>query len=546
MSVFTGVRTALLLAALLAVPPVEAREQATTLLPSGGRILVMPFAVDVEAGAPGEAGASLWLGEAAAVLLTDGLAARGLGALPREERTLAFHRLQLPMSPTLTRATMIRVGELLGASELVFGEVRMGDRLSVRARLVRLAEASESPAIEAEAELGELFPLFERVADRLARETGRPLAFEPVAPAPLALEVFENYVKGLVASTLPAQQRFLEAAMVEAPSDGRILTALWRVYSALGQHERALEAASAVPADSPQGRAARFAVALSLVELDRLDGAARQLGELQAELPAPGVANALGIVELRRDVPPEQMRAAAYIAGAVEDEPTNTDYLFNLGYAYARQGDVERALHWLREAVRHDAANADSHLVMAAVLVASGRAAEARREHDLALLLGAIAGPVPAATVPEGLERLPPVIDIDYAPRTALLVANPGQRDQQVTAAYHLDQGRRLIEAHRDREAIDELRRAIYLAPYEDEPHLLLGRAYQRAGRLDEAIDEFKVALWSRETVDARLALGAALLEAGDRDGARREAQRALQLDPQSLEARELLDRIGG
>ena len=74
------------------------------------------------------------------------------------------------------------------------------------------------------------------------------------------------------------------------------------------------------------------------------------------------------------------------------------------------------------------------------------------------------------------------------------------------------------MNARRDREAIDELRRAIYLAPYEDEPHLLLGRLYQRGGRLSDAIDEFKVAIWCRETAAARLALGLALLDTGERD----------------------------
>ena len=94
--------------------------------------------------------------------------------------------------------------------------------------------------------------------------------------------------------------------------------------------------------------------------------------------------------------------------------------------------------------------------------------------------------------------------------------------------------------------AIAELRRAVYLDPYADEPHLLLGIVYQRTGRVAEAIDEFRVALWARETAEGQVALGRALLETGDRDAARAAAMRALELDPQSVDARELLDRIGG
>jgi Tfp pilus assembly protein PilF len=103
-----------------------------------------------------------------------------------------------------------------------------------------------------------------------------------------------------------------------------------------------------------------------------------------------------------------------------------------------------------------------------------------------------------------------------------------------------------LIAQHRDREATDELRRAIYLVPSEDEPHILLGGIYQRSGQIEQAIDEFKVAIWCRETSTARVALGNALLDSGDKAGAKREAERALVLAPGSTAARDLLRRSGG
>jgi tetratricopeptide (TPR) repeat protein len=110
----------------------------------------------------------------------------------------------------------------------------------------------------------------------------------------------------------------------------------------------------------------------------------------------------------------------------------------------------------------------------------------------------------------------------------------------------YLIRGQNLAKAGQDLEAVTDLRRAIYLAPYEDQAHLALGQLYQRTGRLADAIDEFKVAIWCRETVAGRIAIGTALLESGDRDGARREATRALALAPDSAAARELLRRIDG
>ena len=106
------------------------------------------------------------------------------------------------------------------------------------------------------------------------------------------------------------------------------------------------------------------------------------------------------------------------------------------------------------------------------------------------------------------------------------------------------ERGRRLFEPEQNREALAELRKAVYLSPYEAEPHLLIGRIYLRTGRPREAIDALKVSIWSQETAAARVALGQALLDTDDPDAARTEAQRALQLDPASADAKSLLSKI--
>jgi tetratricopeptide (TPR) repeat protein len=530
--------------------------------PPPARVLVMPFAAEAAPDSPGGAGTALWLGEAASVLLSDGLRQRRVAALDRDDRERVFDRLQVPMSSALTAATMIRIGELGGATAVLVGDVRLGQALTVRARVIELSDARSGAELVDEAPLADIFRLFDRLADRIAGAVGGAGAGAGPRPgaagAPGAagsgsavdrpgLEWLEAYVKGLVAPTPAAQQRFLEVAMTLAPHDGRALTALWRVYSEQDQHDKALAVASAVPAESPLRRRARFNVALSLIELRRFDGAARELAALHRDEPSAAVSNALGVAELRR-APADFSLAASFFERAARESAHAPDYVFNAGYARALAADAEPAIAWLREAVRLDAADGDAHVVMSALLHAAGRSAEALRELELARLLGTTLDVVPAApvaTVPLGLERLRADLDAAPIPGGAAGLVSPGRQDQADVAAFHLGRARRFLETSRDREALPELRRAIYLAPYEEEPHFLLGALHQRSGRLAEAIDEFKVAIWCRETVRARVALGAALLQAGDVAGARREAERALALDPQSEAARALVKRIG-
>jgi Flp pilus assembly protein TadD len=146
--------------------------------------------------------------------------------------------------------------------------------------------------------------------------------------------------------------------------------------------------------------------------------------------------------------------------------------------------------------------------------------------------------------VPRGLERLATDLQTFGGQRLDSALLGSAQREQRELAAFHLQRGRRLFDSEQNREALDELQKAVYLSPYEAEPHLLIGRVYLRTGRPREAIDALRVSIWSQETAEAHLALARALLETGDVATARTEARRALELDPKSEEAKILLSKI--
>lgn len=527
----------------------SAQAPAAPAIPSGAaapaRVLVLPFTVEPDPPASAGPASSAWLGEAAAILVSEEFEALGLETFGRDERVDAFDRLQLPLLAPLTRATTIRAGELVGASDIVVGEVVAGrDGLRARARLIRLDVGQQIAEIEDRD--AEIAALFARVAGALARSSGRPLVADPQREPPLPADVLENYVKGLMAVAPETRQRFLEAAFHGARRDGRVLLALWAVYADQGEHAKALAAAKTVSPESPLLRRARFLAALSTIELGRLNEAFSILTELHDDAPAPAISSALGVVQLRRGTVLDGEPPIAYFTRSVDASPEEPDYLFNLGYGHALAGDASAALRWLRETVRFDATDGDAHLVMSRVLAATGKTVEAQRELELAALLGTETGETTGLgrEVPDGLERLPGALDSSTARRIAT-IERADQLEQREVARFYLEQGRRLFEQQRDREAIDELRRAVYLSPYEDEPHLLLGRLYQRAGQLGDAVDEFKVAIWCRETAEARVALGEALLASGDRAGARREAERALALQPNAAAATALIEKIG-
>lgn len=507
-----------------------------------GLAVVVPFDNPVQEARLG------WLREGAAILLTDSLAAAGTQVIEREERLQAFDRLQLPAHATLSRASTIRVGHALGAVSVISGSLQtQGEQLMVRARVVRIDSGRLLPEVEASGPLSDMFAVFAALAQRLRGGQAAPVSSDRQAPTP---EVFELYVKGLVAETPAAALGFLQQALKAAPNYDRVRMALWDLYSEASEHQRALDAISAIPAQSRLYRDSRFRRALSLLHLKRFDDAMQALRAMQTELPSATVANTIGVIELRRAVTHQPGRATYYFSQASELDPTDGDLFFNLGYSYWLDKDPKAAIYWLREAVRRDPTDGDAHFILSVALQHTGATTEAARERELAERLsskykGWESKAVGGDPVPRGLERLNEEL-VPARSRLDNAITEAGQRDQVKLAAFHLDAGRRAFEREADREAMQELRRALYISPYLAEAHLLLGRLYLRGGRAADAVEELKIAIWSEPTVPAHLALAEAFLQVQDQAAARAEVDRALALDPNSAEALAFKAKLGG
>jgi tetratricopeptide (TPR) repeat protein len=507
------------------------------------RVLVVPFENTAK-----EARYS-WVSEAAAMLLAENLEACGVGTIGREQRLKAFGRLQLPLFVPLTEATIIRLGQSIGAAQVVLGSFTVtGDQLSVKAREIRLDTGRMRSPADASGSLTDFFGVFERLARQLLPPTLAPP--EQLGLDRPALPVFENYVKGLVAETTAAQVRFLDAALKLRPSFAPARLALWQVRTAEGDHARAAAAALAVPADSPAYRQARFLAGLSQTRLRQYDEAFATLKALLDQAPTAALYNNLGVVQARRAPNPQTGRATYYFTKAAESDPEDPDYAFNVGYAYWWERDLQAATYWLKETVRRNPADGDAHYVLAAVLTATGAAVEAGRERELASQLSSTyeeweRRPNAASEpVPRGLERLREDLDAPRLSRVDTTLAPAEQRDQRDLAAYHAERGRRLAEQQQDQAAVDELRRSLYLSPYQPDVHLLLGRIYLRTGRAADAIQALKISLWGQDGAAAHALLGEAYFQAKDLAKARAELQAAVRLDPQDPDAKQLAAKL--
>lgn len=529
----------LALAALLMVSPARAQQPAGTA--PGARYLVIPF----ENSSRDPRG--YWLSEGSAVLLTDDLLALRLPAITRDDRLLAFDRLHIPNVPTLSHATVIRLGQIVGAAQVVLGSFELKDDvLTVHARTIRLDTGRISSDLVEVGRVNDTFAVFAHIAQRIAPDSRVSLDEMEQGHPPLA--AFEQYIKGLLAQAPAAKQAFLTQSLKLAPTFQRARIALWGVYTDQSNHREALAIVRGVPVGSRLSRQARFLAALSLISLGQYQDAFDTLTDLNRAMGDPALLNNLGVVQLRRPAGAPGGRPVSYFNEAARLDTNDSDLFFNLGYAYFLDRDMPAAVYWLREAVRRSPADEQAHYILGVALQATGSAAEATREKELAKRLSSVVAEweakQPAAPVPRGLERIKTDIDVPAALRVQNVIEASGQRDQQELAGIHLANARRLIQGERDSDAIGELRRVVYLAPYQSEAHLLLGQIYLRGGRTDEAIDELKISIWSEDTLPARLALADAYIAARNTDAARVELQAVLTKDPTNTRARQMLTQL--
>lgn len=443
-----------------------------------------------------------WLAEASAVLLTDDLIALGAPAIRRADRLRAFERLRVPPVASLSHATVIRIGQLLGAVEVITGAFEVdGEDLEVRARTIRIDSGRISQEIVERGPLTDMLHIYGRLARRIA-PPNVGVSADQLAQIYPSLPAFEQYIKGLLAEAPETRITFLTQALRLAPAFQRARTSLWEVHTDQGEHQEALEAVRRVPAEHRLSRQARFLAAVSMLHVGQHQAAFDEFNALNRDRPDAALLNNMGVAQLRRSAGGVGTRAVSYFGEGVTLDGSDPDLFFNLGYAYWLDQNTEGAIYWLREAVRRNPADDAAHYTLGVALQASGNATEAAREKELARRLSsAYAGweakQQGANTVPRGLERVKTEIDVPASLRVDAAVVAAAQSDQRAIAAFHLDRGRRLFEERRDEEAVSELRRTVFLAPYESAAHLLLARIYLRTGRRQDAIDALTIAVWS-------------------------------------------------
>ncbi len=316
-------------------------------------IAVLPFANASQIGMSTPDPATLdWIGESIAEQLRESVGARGLPTLEPDELQGAYRRLGLRERTRLTDASVLKIGETVDAEQVVAGSfayqrpapgaqdrgsLRITARIYDRRRMKQSSEFTESGALE---DLSTLEShLAWRAISLLSPELAPPEPEFRSVRVPFRLDAEENYTRGLLARTPDQKEKyFTQAARLDTRFSHPAFE-LGKLHYERKEYRQAADWLEKVSANDFHYREANFWLGLARYRSGDFAAAQKTFQKIVLVVPLGSVYNNLGASESRLGLP----TALDDFRKALESDPGDADYLFNVGYGLWRKNDYSAA-----------------------------------------------------------------------------------------------------------------------------------------------------------------------------------------------------------
>ncbi len=463
-----------------------------------------------------------WLGESFPETLHEQLNSPVLYVASRDERLRAYDRQGVPAGVHASRATLYRIAEQMDVDYAVLGSYRYdGARLTATAQLLDMRSQKLLPAVTESAPLADFGNLQSELAwdllHSIRADFSVPKDAYIASVSAVGLDALENYVRGMLAATAEEKVQYYHEAVRLSPDYANAWLELGKAYYAQRAYEPAIAALGHVQQSSPVAREANFYLGLAAYAHGDFAKSESAFEFVAARLPLAEVYNNLGVVAARRGH--SSKTAAEYFEHAIQDDPSDADYHFNLGVTLTQAGDRAGAARELRAALDHRPNDAEAKTLLDSLT------------------------PSPGSIVPSSVTSKTPVerIKRDYEENAFRQMTTQmeswaeqqfARSDPRTHARYHLELGKELMAHGFTAEAEAEFRHAAAVDPSSAAPHTALAEDYDARGDAREARAEAESALRIRESAEAYLILGRLDLRENRMEAASQNINRALQLEP--------------
>jgi tetratricopeptide (TPR) repeat protein len=293
-----------------------------------------------------------WIGEAAADILNRRLNSAGFLSISRGDRLYALDRLGLPLTLQPSRATTIRIAETLDADYVIVGSYLLQNGiLTTKAQILDVSALTLSPPITRSADLKNLMDTLNGLAWDIARklDPAYSVALQTfvAADAPLRIDAFENYIRGVIDEAPQDRIMHLREATRLSPTFIPAWVALGKAYFSNQDYDAAAATFGRLPKDDPNALEADFYRGLSFFYTANYMKAEDAFAFVSLRLPLPEVVNNQGVAASRRN-----RDGAPQFQQAIAADPKDEDYYFNLAVALRRRNDTPGAIREIDQALK--------------------------------------------------------------------------------------------------------------------------------------------------------------------------------------------------
>ena len=477
-----------------------------------------------------------WLGESFPETFHQQLNSPVLYVASRDERLRAYDRQGIPAGVHASRATLYRLAEQMDVDYAVLGSYKYdGTRLTAMAQLLDMRTQKLSPAVTESAPLSGLGTLQSGLAWDLLRmirtDFSVPKDNYISSMAPVRLDALESYIRGMLATTLEEKVQHYREAVRLNPEYAQAWLELGKTYYAQRAYEPAIAALSQVQqisalSGSRSGAVAReanFYLGLAAYAHGDFAKSESAFAFVAARLPLAEVYNNLGVVATRRG----QKKAADYFEKAIQNDPSDPDYHFNLGVTLTQAGDRAGASRELHTTLDRRPNDSEAKMLLDSLAPAAGSG-----------------GIVPSSAMSKApVERIKRNYEEDaFRQMTTQMGSWAEERfarsDPRAHARFHVELGKELLAHGFSTEAEAEFRHAAAVDPSSTAPLTALAAALAQdkdndtRGDAREARAQAEASLRIRESAEAYLILARLDLRENRMEAAAQNIDRALQLEP--------------
>lgn len=488
-------------------------------VPGTQTVLILPFSNSTHQ--PGLE----WISEAFPEILGQRLNTQSLFLIGREDRQYAFDRMGIPVNLHASRATLYRIAAQLDADFIILGSYSYdGGTFTARAQVLNMKALRLSPDQVESGPLGNLLQIQTALAwdVLLLMQPDFPEsreAFVQHAPA-IRLDAFENFIRGVVASGGPEKIRFLKSAIAINPQYPQAILLLARTYFSARDYEQAANWFARIPSDDPAFSEASFFLGLSQYHLGRFERASAAFKATAERVPLTEVLNNIGAAANRRG----QRDAADYFQKAVEADPSDADYHFNLAIALYRKGDLTGTQRQLRETLSRRPNDTEARQFQDSL---SASLTAAIRTTPLSVPLPRIKRNYDESSYRQLAVELQKAIEMSVGK------AKPADR-----AEIHIERAREFLASGAVGEAEKQFREALAQDIANPGAHAGLAHALLLENKFPPARYEAAAANRLSPSAEAYMVLAHADLHDKDDAGALQNLQKALSLEPDNADAK--------